>query len=276
MEQNNKLYSIRMRASKNDRHISGAERIVCHNEIQDVSADLITRALTHEIGSPDSIIVTIDTVDAETTHNIITLPFCTVSVSTVKEAHEVASAILEDSGISRKVAERALTILKNGPGEGGTNMRGAIIMDSQTSERLEPDCSRGIRASRMDMTKEARKILMERLAQVGLGKRFKCISESLILASKVVGATETIAELCWSDDPGNVNGYVATKKHGYVRIPHMKEPNLPIGGRVFFVDSDIDLESYISKIEKMTVIVSGVSEVGAEQPLGHILGLSLT
>lgn len=269
--QDNKIYSIRMRASKEDKHISGAERIVCDNEIQVVSGELITRALTHEIGSPDSIVVTIEPVDEETIHYITTLPFSTVSASSIKEAHEVASAILNDAGISHKVAEHALSILKKGPCEAGTNMRGAIIMNSQTGERLEPDHCRGIRASHMDMTKEVREILLERLGQVGLGKRFKCISESLILASKVVGATETIAELCWSDDPGNVNGYVATKKRGYVRIPYMKEPDIPIGGRVFFVDTEIDLESYISKIETMAIIVSGVSDVEGEQPIEHLL-----
>ena len=269
--QDNKIYSIRMRASKEDRHISGAERIVQDNEIQDVSGELIARALTHEIGSPDSIVISIESVDAETIRHINTLPFSTVSASSIKEAHKAALAILEDVGISRTVTEHALSILKKGACDAGKSMRGAIIMNSQTAERLEPDHCRGIRASRMDMTGEVRDIFMERLTQLGLGNRFKCISESLVLASKVVGATETIAELCWSDDPGNVNGYVATKKHGYVRIPHMKELNVPVGGRVFFVDADIDLESYISRIEKMAVIVSGVSDVEGEQPLEQLL-----
>lgn len=247
--------------------------MVCDNEIQKVAGELITRALTHEIGSPDSIVVTIEPVDVDSVHHMIALPFSTVSASSVKEAHNAACAILGDVNINRKVAEHALSILINGPCEIGTNMRGAIIMDSQTGERLEPDHCRGVRASHMDMSKEARDILMERLKQVGLGKRFKCISESLVLASKVVGATETIAELCWSDDPGNVNGYVATKKHGYVRIPQMKKPNVSIGGRVFFVDVniDFDLESYISKIETMAVIVSDVSNVEGEHSLEYLL-----
>lgn len=270
-EHNDRIYSIRMRASKEDRHISGAERIVRHDGIQDVSGELIMRALTHEIGSPDSIVVTIEQVNPETIHHITALPFVTIPTSSVKEAHEAASDILEDAGISRKVAEHALSILKNGPGGDGNNMRGAIIMDSRTGARLEPDCYRGVRASRMDMTKEARDVLMERLGQVGLGARFKCISDSLILASKLIGTTETVAELCWSDDPSNINGYVATRKHGYVRIPWMKEQNVPIGGRVFFVDTPIDLEAYILKIEQKAVIVSEISDVRGEQPLESVL-----
>src|SRR5665648_316445 len=125
---------------------------------------------------------------------ITTLPFSTVSASSVKEAHEVASTILEDAGISHKAVEHALSILIKGPGGAGINMRGAIIMNLHTGERLEPDRCRGIRASHMDLTTEARGIIMQRLGQIGLSKRFKCISESLVLASKVVGATETIAE----------------------------------------------------------------------------------
>ena len=41
----------------------------------------------------------------------------------------------------------------------------------------------------------------------------------------------------------------------YHRIPHMKELGSDIGGRVFFVQSDIDSESVIEYLESAPVLV---------------------
>ena len=49
------LMSIKMRASLEGRHISGAERIVEPHLVPSVSSELATRALRHEKGVPDSI-----------------------------------------------------------------------------------------------------------------------------------------------------------------------------------------------------------------------------
>src|SRR3990170_2540657 len=43
------LYNIRMRASKNKEHISGAERIVSAKDINKTVSKLLDRALSHEI-----------------------------------------------------------------------------------------------------------------------------------------------------------------------------------------------------------------------------------
>lgn len=49
------------------------------------------------------------------------------------------------------------------------------------------------------------------------------IKEALALASKVSQHPAAVAELCWSDDPDYITGYVAGKKMGYQRITAMKE-----------------------------------------------------
>ncbi len=78
--------------------------------------------------------------------------------------------------------------------------------------------------------------------------------EALVLASKVQSAEGIVGELCWSDDPDYTVGYVACNGI-YHRIPKMKELGSHIGGRVFFVRSEIDRESVIEYLEKAPVLV---------------------
>jgi len=54
--------------------------------------------------------------------------------------------------------------------------------------------------------------------------------EAIVLASKVVSAPRIIAEICMSDDPDYVTGYVAAPSIGYQRTTRLKEPGGPDGG----------------------------------------------
>ena len=79
------------------------------------------------------------------------------------------------------------------------------------------------------------------------------------MATKVINAPNTIAELCWSDDPSYQAGYVASKRFGYVRFPYLKEKGSPFGGRAFFVDSKIlDLKKYIEFLEQQPVLITRI------------------
>ena len=78
--------------------------------------------------------------------------------------------------------------------------------------------------------------------------------EALVLASKVQSAEGIVGELCWSDDPDYTVGYVACNGV-YHRIPNMKKLGSHIGGRVFFVQPEIDRESVIEYLEKAPVLV---------------------
>ena len=101
---------------------------------------------------------------------------------------------------------------------------------------------------------------MEHLKQNGLSGRFKSISEALVLATKVARTDGTIAELCWSDDPNNTVGYVASRQLGFVRITNLKPEGSSIGGRIFFVDTGVDLESYIDELEKEPVLINKINK----------------
>ena len=85
------------------------------------------------------------------------------------------------------------------------------------------------------------------------------LEEALILASKIASCKGIVAELCWSDDPSYVIGYVGTKEN-YERIPILKDKGNPVGGRVFFVDAnqlndDYTLDDLIAYLEKQVVLI---------------------
>ncbi len=243
------MFSVRMRASKNNKHISGAERLVGEEEIKSTAQSLIERALSHEKGRPDFINISVEEIK---TH-VKTLPSLPVSLLHAENADEgkkAAKQILLHLGIPELCIEKAFLLLENGVD--GESMRGAIVMDMQ-GRRLEPDKQRGVRASRMDITAKASEELAASLVSKGLHSCFTHIKEALVLATKVASTRGTVAELCYSDDPGYVAGYVASKKLGYVRISCLKNKG-DRGGRVFFVD-DIGRE-YIEEMEKTAVLVN--------------------
>ena len=53
-------YSVKMRASSDGRHVSGAEKIVSVSSVSKVASRLVERALSHERGTPDFINVKIE------------------------------------------------------------------------------------------------------------------------------------------------------------------------------------------------------------------------
>ena len=133
-------------------------------------------------------------------------------------------------------------------------MRGAMIMDALTGERLEPDHERGVRASRFDWSEKALESVTGSLASVGL-THFRT-REALALATKVAHAPGMIAELCWSDEPDYTAGYVASPDMGYVRFPFLKQQGLSHGGRAFFVQRNgLDLQLLIRYLESAVILV---------------------
>lgn len=129
--------------------------------------------------------------------------------------------------------------------------RGAAVVDAETGERLDGLGMRGVRCSCMDC--EDTCAYEAQMGAKGLGGEHP--REALILASKVAAAPGTVAELCWSDDPFYVTGYVGSPKFGYGRITVMKEKGDPIGGRVFFVKHGMDMDRYVEYMQHQTVLV---------------------
>lgn len=251
------MFSVRMRAEKNKKHISGAEKLVEKKRIRTTVSDLVERAVFHEKGEPDLINITVESLKTPV-KKIMSLPIILANADNEIQGKSLARKFLMKMGIPAVCIEKSISLLEKGPAN-GENMRGAIVMDSQ-GNRLEPDRVRGIRASHMDITEEAANELFNTLSDQGLSSFFTYISEALVLATKVASVKGTVAELCWSDDPLYTAGYVASGKTGYIRIPHMKKKGDPSGGRVFFVDN-INIESYIKEIENSPVLVNKFNRI---------------
>ena len=237
------LYSVRMRAAqggpheKGGHHISGAERIVKLEEVGAIAQSLADRALHHSKGTADFINITVDLIPPEKIRYIDCLKVEEHKTSCISESHQLATELLQGPNISKAAVHKAISLLKGLD----KSMRGAMLVDTITGERLDTG-DRGVRVSHMDS-----------FDSYALGDN-EHMREALVLASKVQSADGIVGELCWSDDPDYTVGYVACNGV-YHRIPNMKELGSNIGGRVFFVRSDIDSESVIEYLERAPVLV---------------------
>lgn len=237
------LYSIRMRGAEGGpheeggRHISGAERIVNECELESVASSLIHRALHHSKGKSDFINIRIDAVSDNDITYVDCLDIEEHTTKSVESSHELAKEILQ-SVVSHKAVENSFIELEKLP----DNMRGAILMDAQTGVRLDANHLRGVRVSHMDASGAENRSMNVHMR------------EALVLATKVQSCPGIVGELCWSDDPDYTVGYVACNGI-YHRIPNMKEIGNPIGGRVFFVDTNRPIREIVDYLEHTTVLV---------------------
>ena len=208
---------MKMRASRNGAHVSGAERLLSEEELAENAGAMIRRALHHAKGDADFVQLKLERVREEEITYVEALPVRTVETATPAEGQAAILSVLRAAGIENGAAIMARF------GETFA-MRGAMLLDADTLERLEPDPARGIRATYMDAEHSpARSASAEK----------NHFQEAVVLASKVVSAPHIVAEICMSDDPGYVTGYVAAPAVGYVRITRLKEPGDPRGGRIF-------------------------------------------
>lgn len=215
------LYSIKMRASQNNaeqnKHISGAEKIVQGNEVSMQTQALIHRAFNHPKGEADFINIKLEKTAPDDILQLDALPVRTIEVADADEGLRTVQKLMEQMGVTNN--RHLLEILKE-----ASFMRGAILLDVDTFKRLEPDQARGIRATYMDRVRQP-------FEQEDIAKNH--FDEALVLATKVAYAPNIIGEICISDDPDYVTGYVASKEIGYVRITKLKEFGSEHGGRIF-------------------------------------------
>jgi 6-carboxyhexanoate--CoA ligase len=249
------LFSIRMRSTAGGRHVSGAERIVREKDIELTVQGLIERA--RDRGHPaDSIVISIDSVPAEQVMTVRALDMIVSDAADRESCRALARIQLARAGVLPSAIDAAMAALDLGPSVSGGNMRGAMIMDAETGERLEPDQERGIRASRFDWNGEAAAQIGTTLAKAGL-THFRT-QEALALASKVARAPGMVAELCWSDDPDYTAGYVASPSFGYLRLPFMKDLGSMTGGRAFFISRAVwNPEAFRAYLQETPVLITG-------------------
>jgi 6-carboxyhexanoate--CoA ligase len=228
-----------MRASSKGKHCSGAERIVGREAINQVVIELTSRAFA-KTPVPEEVVVHVDSLAGCSIGTCRALDVMNMACFCVGNARSAVVKALERCGVSASAAAGAVECLRKGPSPGGAVMRGAVIMDALTGERLERDRERGVRASRFDWSEEALIEIRNLLGSSGL-LHFRT-REALALATKISHTPGVVAELCWSDDPDYTAGYVASRKTGYLRFPELKERGDPKGGRVIFIAHRNDLD----------------------------------
>ena len=235
------LFSVKMRASQKGAHISGAERIVPASALPQVAAVMTTRALDHAKGKPDFINIKIEA--APEPLHLKALAVSTHPVKTPEEGWATARALLAADGFTR--IDEILALFRETYG-----MRGAMLLDADTLERLEPDPARGVRATSMDdATSASRRFSAEK----------NHYAEAVVLATKVAHAPGIVGEICLSDDPDYVTGYVASKRIGYARITCLKEKGDPAGGRIFlYRGSHENVGETIDFLQRRCVLVDDV------------------
>ena len=237
-------YSIRMRAAEGGahelggKHISGGERLGNKSQLEAIAAELLEKACNHSRGSADFIQIIVEKIPSEQLQYIPPLEISTNQLPTVQEGYRKAKKLLAAEGVSKRAIDYAFVLLSN-----ERNLRGAAIINGETGVRLDNRGLKGVRVSRMDWVD---------CGQVVSSNR---VREALALATKVAHSPFTVAELCWSDDPDYITGYVSSKKSGYVRISPLKDGGCESGGRVFFVTNDVDLNSYIDYLERKPVFI---------------------
>ena len=260
-------YSLKMRASEEDIHISGAERIVTRDAVEEVCQAMVRRAMNHPKGDPDKINIKIEKVPEEEIQILDALPVTRIDVDTWQEGLDKAFELVEKS--VAKAAHNNSVILSEAKNQAFLAdfrqqlpellkstfpMRGAMLYDIRTGNRLEPNQERGVRATYMDALKSNTVDARETGAAPSANKNH--FNEAIVLATKVANAPGIVAELCISDDPDYVTGYVGSLELGYVRIMKLKEMGDPNGGRIFLFDSNkTTAEECIDFLQKKKVLV---------------------
>ncbi len=241
-------YSLKMRASqqigegdqKREQHISGAERIVSREAVEAVCSAMASRALTHSKGDPDFINIKIEKVCEKDIQILKALPVTRVDVDSWQQGLDEAFELIDKAAELKDFRKKLPELLRE-----TFPMRGAMLYDIATGERLEPDHERGVRATYMDALRSS-----------DVDSQKNHFNEAIVLATKVANAPGMVAELCISDDPEYVTGYVASKELGYVRIMKMKEVGDENGGRIFLFDSrKAKAEECIEYLQKKKVLV---------------------
>lgn len=235
-------YSVKMRASQlrenQQIHICGAERIVEREVLDQTVSALYRRALNHPRGVPDFIQVKTRAVAEEDITYLPILPYHAVDVSDYCTGLEKMREIFAQ--FNEAQSQKFVDYMHS-----ENELRGAMLIDVYTGERLEPNLERGIRLSNMDYVTFDPSSLEQKNHR----------REAMVLATKALSAPGILAEASISDDPDYISGYIATKE-GYFRISHLKEWGSPYGLRIMLFDSKAaDLDECIDYLQNRNVLV---------------------
>lgn len=246
MEKTNKLFSIKARSSRENIHISGGERLVFENEIEKVVNELLKKVNRN---SPDFISIKIEEVKEEPIVLDKTLKIKEYKFKNFQEANEFAINLLhKKTSIPLNKLKELIDTIHSGASPDGTNMRGAMIVDTE-GNRIELDKYRGIRTTSMDFIN--REKILSYAKSLGLTER---TIDALAIATKNLNYPDFLAEYCISDEPDYITGYIALN-NTYYRLTPLKNYGNTKGGRIYFVKKGIDIQNLYNYLEKTPVLI---------------------
>lgn len=270
------LYSVRMRAFRDDRHLAGGEDIVPADEVADRVAELLERGLFPttrglDAGTQPSITFRIDPVDPRTILPAPLLPVHCLSTGTVSDTWGFvrhALAVL-DAGGNRlnhgALFDRCRSLLS-----GARPVSPGAFLLSPKGEPVETE-DRGVRVTHFGIVRRIRDEMSSRaeVHGIGISRRFV---EALQIASKALHSSRVLLEFCLSDNPDYTTGYLAVRNVGYIRLPQAKPPGIPSGGRLYVVDREGDaglpgLLDFLTRTPVLFTEPSPVFPASAPQPL---------
>ena len=244
-----KLFSIKLRASKDRKHVSGAERITSYEKIKTVINQLYDR-LSHK--DFDSINIKIDLLKEKPIMVEKTLPVVDMTFKNRLDANKTAIQIIQkQTGLTEEKIKQLIDLIHSGASPDRENMRGAMIVD-QEGNRLEKDHFRGVRTSHIDYLD--REKVVKKLIKKGFTER---TADALALTTKNMLCPDILAEYCISDEPDYLTGYVSTKE-AYYRLTPLKEKGNEKGGRIYFVKNGADIDKIYRFLQEKPVLIKDV------------------
>jgi len=220
-------YNIKLRVEKEGKHISGAEKIVDYANIEKAVICLLERTRLRFETLPDMINLNIIAIKDEIMY--VKLPKRSrADDGDIYVAREKLHSLLIKLNLN---ADYILDLFNSLQG-----MRGAVLLDIDTYERLEPDMKRGVRVTCFDYAQENYD------CEKNHSREAKC------LAAKVMAYPNIVGEICVTDDKDFTFGYFATRDLGIIGFNNLKKLGEKRGGRIFLFDSKIGIGSKENKI----------------------------
>ena len=133
------MYSIKMRCSKGGpheeggKHISGAERILREDEVEEELINVYRRAITHERGKPDFINLKIEEIDEDEIIYKKRLKINQHHVDSKEEGLNLAKEFLKENSVSEESAEKGIQSILDLE----DSIHGAMLIDKDSGERLD-------------------------------------------------------------------------------------------------------------------------------------------
>ncbi|EGQ6018545.1 hypothetical protein IU970_004207 [Salmonella enterica subsp. enterica serovar Sandiego] len=253
------MFSIKMRASKAKKHISGTEHLVDEKDVESSVQKSVSRAIHHSRGCPDEINIKLERIDKS---QIIDIP--SLSLITVKSANDTIGKKIIKKTLINKIPEiTQFNFLEQYLYTDSHYIKGAKFFDINDVNYIHSHQQEDVRVTNLDLSVDVINGLKDKIEQYE-PFNFKT-ADGLAIASKVCFCHGVLAEICMSDDPNYQGGYIAFPDIGYIRINKMKPLGSTTGGRIIIIDSRkaeiIAIKEFLEKTITLISTVPSVSKI---------------